>query len=161
MYRHRHNSEKSEKIILEDMAESLTVLSKILNNIKNGIMQVYFKYTKEKLVRDLWNYVFTTPLLLFDKIWKVDNAGELRFGDFEYIKKVSTMICRSEQLFLAVFFQQYNTTINQEINPYTRIPALIGLDECNKEKLIKNYFYFQLFSFVFLWREYGGLNGSC
>lgn len=149
LYRHRHNSEKSEKIILDDMRESLKVLSQILNNMKNNIMQLYSKYTKEKLVRDLWNYVFTTPLLPFDKIWEVGNAGELRLGDFEYIKKISTMICRSEQLFLAVFFQQYNTTINQEINPYTRIPALIGLDECSKEKLIKIISFFNYFPLFF------------
>jgi hypothetical protein len=142
---------KSQKILLnsQDMIDCINVLFNLLEKICNQIARVYQNYTKEKLVRSLWEYVFSTPLLKFDKIWKINQNGELQLGDIELIKEMSTQICRSEQLFLAVFLQQYNSSINGEINPYEKIPPLVGLDFNSKRKLIKIVTFFAYFPLFF------------
>lgn len=151
LYRHI----QSEKVLLNfrDLVECMNVLLNLLEKISNQIVCVYQNYTKEKLVRSLWKYVFSTPLLNFDKIWKVDQNGELQLGDIELIKEMSTLICRSEQLFLAVFLQQYNSSINGEISPYEKIPPLVGLDSNSKRKLIEIVTFFSYFPLFFLWRK--------
>lgn len=145
----RHMHSKEVLLNYQDMVDCMSVLLKLLEKISGEIGDVYRDYTKERLVRNLWKYVFFTSLLNFDKIWTADKNGELRLGDIELIKEMSTLICRSEQLFLAVFLQQYNSSINGEISPYEKIPPLVGLDSESKRKLVKIVTFFSYFPLFF------------
>lgn len=123
-------------------------LNEILDIISAKICSKYAEYTKEKLVRCVWNSVFSTPVLRFDDIWNFDVNGVLFIKNFETIKEKVEIISSTERLFLAIIFQQFNNSINEKLFSFREIPSFVSLDNESKNKLIEliNFFkYYPLF----------------
>lgn len=123
-------------------------LNEILDIISAKICSKYAEYTKEKLVRCVWNSVFSTPVLRFDDIWNFDVNGALFIKNFETIKEKVKIISSTERLFLAIIFQQFNNSINEKLFSFREIPSFVSLDNESKNKLIEliNFFkYYPLF----------------
>lgn len=117
-------------------------LNEILYIISDKIHSKYSKYTKENLVRSVWRYIFTSPILEFDCIWDFSEGGSLIIKDFKNIEKVVSCISSTERLFLAIFFQQFNNALNERLFSFKEIPSFVSLDSNSKNKLIEliNFF---------------------
>lgn len=63
-----------------ELLSYIRFLNEILDIISAKICSKYAEYTKEKLVRCVWNSVFSTPVLRFDDIWNFDVNGALYNG---------------------------------------------------------------------------------
>lgn len=47
--------------------------------IKLPLKDKYSSFTKIKAMREIWNYLFDSPILNFDDYWKYNDKGELKF----------------------------------------------------------------------------------
>lgn len=131
-----------------ELLSYIRFLNEILDIISAKICSKYAEYTKEKLVRCVWNSVFSTPVLRFDDIWNFDVNGALFIKNFETIKEKVKIISSTERLFLAIIFQQFNNSINEKLFSFKEIPSFVSLDNESKNKLIEliNFFkYYPLF----------------
>lgn len=142
---HIYNISVSNDISISDIIGYSGIFINILGIIRSEIIRVYKGYTKEKLMRSVWDYAFNTSLLRFDDIWSFDDSGALRINKIENIKENISSISKSEHLLLAVFLQQYNEDINNVLNPYEKIPMLVGLDSENKKKLVDIITFFSYY----------------
>ena len=124
-------------------------LNKLLDIISDKICSKYAAYTKERLVRCVWNSVFSSPILRFDDIWNFDTNGALSIRNFEAIKEKVKDISRTERLFLAIIFQQFNNNINEELFSFRELPPFVSLDNESKNKLIKLIYFFKYYPLFF------------
>ena len=124
-------------------------LNELLDIISDKICSKYAAYTKERLVRCVWNSVFSSPILRFDDIWNFDTNGALSIRNFEAIKEKVKDISRTERLFLAIIFQQFNNNINEELFSFRELPPFVSLDNESKNKLIKLRDFFKYYPLFF------------
>ena len=124
-------------------------LNELLDIISDKICSKYAAYTKERLVRCVWNSVFSSPILRFDDIWNFDTNGALSIRNFEAIKEKLKDISRTERLFLAIIFQQFNNNINEELFSFRELPPFVSLDNESKNKLIKLIDFFKYYPLFF------------
>ena len=124
-------------------------LNELLDIINDKICSKYAAYTKERLVRCVWNSVFSSPILRFDDIWNFDTNGALSIRNFEAIKEKVKDISRTERLFLAIIFQQFNNNINEELFSFRELPPFVSLDNESKNKLIKLIDFFKYYPLFF------------
>ena len=87
--------------------ESLSIIDSLVAEIEEEIINKYSSYTKIKLLRDLWDYLFDTPLLKnFDDYWDIDEEHDtipaLKHCDRE--KSIS----HSEKMFLGIWRAHFN-----------------------------------------------------
>lgn len=144
MYKHIHNRQNKETFLpLPVLEQHINQLTDILEQIKEQVRLKYHKYTKEHLVRELWSYAFSSPLLTFDSIWEFDNDGAIKIKDIDKIKKHIHTISSSEHLLLSVFLQQYNNTLNQLLHEFKDIPPLVHMDSANIDKLVNIVSFFE------------------
>ncbi|HQK54288.1 MAG TPA: hypothetical protein PLA73_08620 [Sedimentibacter sp.] len=131
----RYNKEIDKKISNELYSQHLEVMVNVLSHFKIELANKYGKYTKRKLLCDLWNEVFSnsytkkaTPLLPFEKCF---SSGETIHLNIEYLETVKDSISSSEQYFLSLFLQNHNGTLQQEW--FKRLPGFVSIDD--KEKI--------------------------
>lgn len=112
----------------------IEVLLNILREFSDEIESKYHKYTKYKLVKDLWNNVFSTPLLRFEDCIIIRDWGNdyrvISFS-FEHIKSVLSSISSSEKLYLAVLIQQYAGSVNDDLFNFRDIPMMASISSKN------------------------------
>lgn len=144
-----HCEQKSTSLQYIDVEKYMTYLKDLLNNIQLEINKNYAKYTYELLLRNIWSYTFSTPLLKFDDIWEFRPDGILHIKDINQIKKNISGICSSEQLLLSVFFHQYNKSLNDTFLSFKDIPPLVSLDNINKNKLMEIITFFKYYPLIF------------
>ncbi len=111
-----------------------------LKSIAYAISVKYARYTKEKLIRDIWDYVFKSPLLSFDDTLYIDKDEKVLRFNFEHIEKISTSICSGEKFFLAFLLHQYSTSKNDEYFKFCDIPMLASILDRDKLKNIIDIF---------------------
>ena len=138
----RSNKEAGFKISDELYLKHLEVMAEVLSIFQMIFAKKYGKYTKKKLLWDLWNEVFNnsytkkaTPLLQFEKCFY---SGETIHLNIEYLKTVKDYISSSEQYFLSLFLQNHNGALQQEW--FKRLPGFISISDKEKIYLILHLF---------------------
>ncbi len=66
-----HHKEKCQPLSSSVLKEYIKIFIQILEQTKEQIRLKYQKYAKEFLIRELWTYAFSTPLLNFDYLWNL------------------------------------------------------------------------------------------
>jgi hypothetical protein len=121
----------------EKCKEYVEILLNILREFSNEIQSKYKNYTKYKLINDLWNNVFHTPLLTFKDCVNIedmeygDHVSKVVRFDFEHIKSVSKSVSSSEKFYLALLLQQYSGRVNDNIFKFDDIPMLASISSKN------------------------------
>ncbi|SHK84595.1 hypothetical protein [Hespellia stercorisuis] len=144
-----HLQQKTKPLNYHDIVAYMTYLINLSAKIQLKINSKYKKYTYEHLLRNIWSFSFSSPLLDFDKIWNFDNAGTLLIKDLKQVKRNISGISQSEHLFLAIFLQQYNNSLNDHLHSFSVLPALVSLDTNNKNKLIDIITFFEYYPLIF------------
>lgn len=93
--------------------ETINILSHISIDFREKINQKYQEYSKLKLIKDLWNYLFDTPMLVFDEIWYVRN--DRLYLNFELLKKHVTNCSNSEVSLLGKLIIQWSPSTAEQI----------------------------------------------
>ncbi|EIJ39297.1 hypothetical protein [Galbibacter orientalis] len=92
-----------EKYIID----TITLTESILEQTKSELILKYGDYTRNKLLRNAWNYVFNSPLLNYDDYWN-ENHGFI----FENNKKIDiSNLSSGEKTWLAYWIQHYSSSI--------------------------------------------------
>jgi hypothetical protein len=75
-------------------------LGTLASEVMDRLRQTYANYTRLRALRELWSYLFTSPVMKFDDYWEVDEAA----GRVVAIRKSAyeQHLAHSEQMFLAV-----------------------------------------------------------
>ncbi len=138
----RNNKEIGVKISNELYSKHLEVIVNVLSDFQMEFARKYRKYTKRKLLCDLWNEVFSnsytkkaTPLLAFEKCF---SSGETIYLNIEYLKTVKDSISSSEQYFLSLFLQNHNGALQQEW--FKQLPGFVSISDKEKIYLILHLF---------------------
>lgn len=150
VYTHKENPPHFNITVL---LRYIRFIYEILDSISIKICSKYTVYTKEKLVRDIWNYVFQSPVLQFDDIWNFDENGIITIKNIKIIKEKVKSISSTERLFLAIFIQQFSGNINEELFSFRTIPSFVGLDNKSKNKLIELINFFKYYPLFFMGEE--------
>lgn len=85
--------------------ESIDLLLKFVLFFKAEIEKKYSKFTKVKLFEDLWDYIFSSPVLEFGDYWIIDKDIDdifMQYSDYE------GSISHSEKMFLGIWRSHYN-----------------------------------------------------
>jgi hypothetical protein len=131
----RNNKETGVKISNELYSQHLELIVNVLSDFQMEFSKKYGKYTKRKLLCDLWNEVFSnsytkkaTPLLPFERCF---SSGETIHLNIEYLKTVKDSISSSEQYFLSLFLQNHNGALQQEW--FKQLPGFVSISD--KERI--------------------------
>ena len=135
-------------IPLKNIENYINILIDVLDSINNQICKVYNKYNYEFLLRNIWSYAFSTPVLAFDLIWNFKN-GALQINDINQVKLCINSISSSEHLLVSIFFQQYSNNLNELIHSFKDIPALVSIDDNWKNKIIEIINFFKYYPHIF------------
>lgn len=93
----------------EYVVKSITNMLDIITNIEQGLSEKYSQYTEIRAFRELWNYIFSSPILKFDDYWHVDiESNKLRMKDPKYESSISN----SEKMYLGMWRVHYNGNAN-------------------------------------------------
>lgn len=148
MSKHIYNLSES-KFSVSEMHNYMLMLNNYLLKFKVQIKNKYEKYTLEKLLRNIWKNIFSSPLLTFERIWKINEKGILQIQDLELIKTNVQGLSSSEHLLLAVFLQQYSNNLNSQLHSFQDLPALVSLDSETKDKLVQIISFFKSYPLLF------------
>lgn len=121
-------TQKDKKDRVNKAIKYSTYLQNLLDKILNAIKAKYAKYTKEKILRDLWSYTFETPLLPFDAIWDL-SSDSLHIRNIEEVKSHIEAVSGSERFYLAFWFQQYSTTLNDLFFKFKDMSMLVSISD--------------------------------
>jgi hypothetical protein len=113
---------------IDEATKYAKFLNDLLHKIHNEIKVKYAKYTKEKMLRDLWKYTFETPMLPFDVIWDL-SSDSLHVRNIEKIKPYVSSISGGERFYLAFWFQQYSSALNDSFFKFNDIPGLVSISD--------------------------------
>lgn len=137
------------EITVEEVKKYSSTMLDILKEVAEQIGSKYNNYTRELLVRSIWEDTFETPLLRFEDIWEFDKEGFLKIKNLSKLKEQAQNICRSEHLLLSVFLHQCNNSLNGKIHTFEDIPMLVSVDSKTKDKLIKIIRFFSMYPHFF------------
>lgn len=93
----------------EYVVESISNMLDIITKIEIELSGKYSHYSEIRAFRELWNYVFSSPLLKFDDYWHVDTeSNELRMKEPKYKFNISS----SEKMYLGMWYVHFNGDAN-------------------------------------------------
>jgi len=87
----------------EYLTDSLNLFLDILEQIRTKLCELFSEYNRERLIKDVWNYVFQSPLLRYEDYW---GKGYL---DIKGNKDKISSISSGEKTWLAYWIQHYNS----------------------------------------------------
>ena len=117
---------------LEKAKNFIKVLLSVLSELEHSSKMKYQKYTKYKLIKDLWEEIFKTPLLKFEDCIVIrkstmDKKRDVVGLNFEHLKRSTRSISSSEKFFLAFLLHQYSGSINDQFFKFGEIPGLVSV----------------------------------
>lgn len=102
--------------ISEDyLKDSIKIVIDILDKIQEATLKKYSEFTRQRLIRDTWEYFFKTPILKFDTICRFYNEQDFQIYNSDEIIKVKDDLASSERTLLAYFLQNYNPMLCDRI----------------------------------------------
>lgn len=114
--------------------DTIEIISELLLNIKVSLQDKYKLYTREKVLRDIWNYLFKSPLLSFDSYWIVDN-GQVKEFNSEMASKCINNLSSSEKTILCIWLMQFSPSIVDRYYKFNDLSMWVSLSR-GKEKIM-------------------------
>lgn len=119
------------EISKEYLLETINEIKEILSVIELRLSEKYSKFTKLKVIKDIWNYLFSSPILRFEEHWIIRN-NEIIAYNVETAKKYSQSFSSSERTLLAFFLQNFNPGM---INSFFKFSDLCMFVSLTGEKI--------------------------
>lgn len=128
-YKRATNIGEPIKIDSQYAFESLLLISSLVNEIEKELKDKYSSYTKIRLLRDLWEYLFDSPILKFDDYWYLDEKND----EIPAMKhcKYEQCISWSERMFLGMWRAHFNGD-TEFLNKFN----MRSLDSENRRKML-------------------------
>lgn len=101
-----HKLEIANEYIIETIKE----MREILSLVESHLFTKYSKFTRYKVIKDIWDYLFDSPILRFEDHWIIRD-NEIVGYNSETAKKWAHNFSGSERTLLALFLQNFNPGI--------------------------------------------------
>ncbi len=99
----RHPNGNDKKLVIDQdyLYQSLITLRNILRNFQTELSDKFSEYTKVRAVKELFNYIFKTPIMVFENEFEIDEERDV----ISYRKESSKMgaLSSSERFFYDVW----------------------------------------------------------
>jgi hypothetical protein len=120
--------QKGKKLKISDgyLLETLNEMKGILSVIELKLSKKYSKFTKLKVIKDIWNYLFSSPILGFEAHWIIRN-NEIIGYNVETAKKYSQSFSSSERTLLAFFLQNFNPGMIDSFFKFSDLGMLVSV----------------------------------
>lgn len=92
--------------------ETIEFLKTTINTIEQGLTDKYSHYTKVKALKSLWEYLFESPVMLFDDYWEYTDDSIRRFKYSEQKDIIKNCLSGSERTVLALWLTHFNSTLH-------------------------------------------------
>lgn len=96
------------------ISSTINIFKKVLKELKIKLSKKYSKYTKLKILKDIWYYMFDSSVLKFEDYWII-KEGKIQGFNYEYAKKYVNTLSSYEKTLLAIWIQQFNSDINGKL----------------------------------------------
>jgi hypothetical protein len=116
------------------------ILLTTLGDIKRELDVRYKSFTKTKLIRDTWNYLFNSPLLCFESHWVLDENGVIHYYNAKALSKYGCSLSSSEKTFLILFMQNYSESLYSSVFSIEDISAHVSIGDRDKIAFIIELF---------------------
>ena len=101
---------KKLSITKEYLKETIDSMKQILNEVDNQLEKKYSTYTKIKAIKEIWNFLFDSPLMIFDQHWILKDDKIIGYNS-NHLEKVVNNLSSSEKTILAYLLQNFNSSI--------------------------------------------------
>lgn len=115
-------------ITKEYLISTIELLKQILTDINLCLVDKYEIYTKEKILRDIWNYLFDSPIMRFDDYWIAENGRIITFN-IEMAEKYMKCLSSYEKTMLIMWLQNFSSSICDEFYKFNDMRMWIGMTE--------------------------------
>lgn len=96
--------------------DSFDLIEKQVNYIKQETTEKYSKYDKFHVLREIWNFIFDSPLLKFEDFWGDSKTGIILKKEKKELKsKIEDCFSSSEVIFLFLWLTHFNSYLCDEI----------------------------------------------
>lgn len=93
---------------------SINICIKILkNDVVDKLKEKYGSYTKIKAMKEIWEWLFKSPILNFDEYWEYDNKGNLLNFKKDDINSMFSIYSTTEKILMALIMMHYWGSIRQ------------------------------------------------
>jgi hypothetical protein len=143
---------KSNNLSFEKAKILIEVLTNVLSELDLRLKTKYQKYTKFKLIKNLWEEVFNTPLLKFEDCILIsqgvfDKNINVVGINLDHLESAVKLISSSEKFFLSLLLQQYSSSINDRFFKFKDIPSLVSIT--SKTRINKILHVFNIYPNLF------------
>lgn len=97
-------------ITKEYLKETIDSFIAILKEMDTQLDEKYSSYTKTKAIRDIWNYLFNSSLLIFEEHWIIKNNKIIGYNS-NHLKTVINNMSSSEKTILSYWLQNFSSSI--------------------------------------------------
>jgi len=92
------------------LGESIDSMKMILNKIESSLQIKYGSYTKIKAIKEIWDYLFSSPLMIFEQHWIIKNDKIIGYNS-DHLNSMINNLSSSEKTILAYWLQNFSPLI--------------------------------------------------
>jgi len=108
---------------------TINTIIEVLNKMLVNIATKYKAYTRKKLLVDIWNFLFNSPMLKFDNYWTIDSkTNHVSFNSIKAERCISNL-SSYETTMLSIWMQQFSQTLASDFLEPRRTRMWIGMED--------------------------------
>jgi len=115
----------------EYLIDTVVSIKVILNEIESQLIKKYGHCSKLRLIREIWTYLFDSPLMLFEQHWIIKN-DKIAGYNTKHLTNVITGLSSSEKTLLAYWLQNFSSSICDQFFKFKDLNMQVS----NNEKMI-------------------------
>ena len=101
-------------------------MMEILSLVESRLSTKYSKFTRYKVIKDIWDYLFDSPILRFEDHWIIKD-NEIVGYNTETAKKWGHNFSGSERTLLALFLQNFNPGIVDYFSKFNDLSMFVSI----------------------------------
>lgn len=121
-----HQKGSKLEIKTEYLDETINDMNELFSVLESEMSEKYSKFTRTKAIKDIWNYIFNSPILRFEEHWIFKN-NEIIGYNTETVKKWVNNFSHSEKILLALFLQNFSPGIVDSLFGFKDLPMFASV----------------------------------
>ncbi len=119
---------KKLPITKEYLKETIDSITEIFKEINIQLEKKYSSYTKNKAIREIWYYLFNSPLMIFEQHWIIKDDKIIGYNS-NHLKKVVNNLSSSEKTILSYWLQNFNSSICDQFFKFSDMNMQVSNNE--------------------------------
>lgn len=120
----------------EYLCKTIASMELILSDTLADLELNYSHHTHLSVVKSIWNYLFNSPLLVFEKHWIIEE-GNIRGYRVDEVAKYVGGLSTGEKTFLAYLLQNFSRSICDRLFKFSDLGMQASIDDTKRAFLIE------------------------